>query len=109
VGYRFLAENPRLFLDGTHLDVAERNRPMIPLQGNAAKIGFGKTWHLGKFAGSHALVEIVAVQDVFKVLDTVDVVLAFFWGNEEADMVPFADRLGGIESFAGVWVGGRLI
>ena len=56
-----------------------------------------------KFGFGHALVEIVAVQDVIKILDAIDVVLAFLRGDQEADVVPLADRLGGVKSFALSW------
>ena len=44
-----------------------------------------------------------------KVLDTVDFMFAFLRGDEQTDVVPFADRLGGIECFAGLRINGGLI
>ena len=58
--------------------------------------------HRGKFGGGHALLLIVAVQHIFKVLDAIDFMHAFFRGDEEADVVPLSDRLGGIQYFAGL-------
>ena len=63
------------------------------LERNAAFAGLGEERHPGELALGHPLVEIVAAQGVFEVLHTVDGVLTLPGADEQADLVPLADRL----------------
>ena len=82
---------------------------MITLQADGTDVGLGKERHLAELAPGHAVVEIVAVQNVFKIFHAVDFMHAFFGRDEQADVVPLADGLGGVEGLAGGGINRRLI
>src|ERR1019366_7096545 len=89
------------FRERAELDVAEGNRTVVALQRDVTAAGLGEERHFAKFAFGDAGVEIVAADDVFKILHAVDFMDALFRADDEADMIPFADGLGGVENLAG--------
>src|SRR5579864_2014990 len=96
-------------IDHADFDVAESNLAVVALKGDVPAVELGEILHLRKLALGDASLEVVAVQDVFKILDAVDVVLAFLGTEKQPDMVPLADWFGGIENLVGVGIDRRLV
>ena len=67
---------------------------------------FGKSTHLSKFAYCHPSLEIVATQNVVKILNSIDSMLAFLWADQDLDVIPLACGFGRIERCAGLRIDG---
>ena len=82
---------------------------MIALQRDETLVGLGEERHFAKFAFRNARVEVIAAENVFKIFYAVDFVFAFFARDEQADMIPFANRFGRVKNFTGGRIQRRLV
>ena len=82
---------------------------MVALQGHVTAVRLRKIRHGGEFAGSHPRLKVIATKHILEIFHPVDLVDALLGGDDQTDVVPFADGLGGVENFAGLFVHGRLI
>src|SRR4051812_34946040 len=82
---------------------------MITLQGNIAGLRFREQRHAAEFALRYPLVEVVAAENIFDILDSIDVVLAFFGRDDDAHFVPLAGGLGCVNRLAGLWILGWFV
>lgn len=82
---------------------------MIALQRDGTLVELREVRHLAELALRDAAVEILAAQNVFEILHAVDDVLALVGSDHEADVIPLADGLGGVERPAGFRIVRRLI
>jgi len=82
---------------------------VVALEGDVAGVRFGEAGHFAELTFRHALVEVVAAQNVLEVFHAIDFVEAFLGAEDEADMVPLAGGFGGVEGLAGSGVDGWLV
>ncbi len=73
---------------------------MIALEGDVAYVRFGKESHPSELAFGHPLLEVFAAQDIVEILHAVDLMLALFGRDEQADVIPPASGFGGVEGLA---------
>src|SRR5882672_4824382 len=93
-----------LLLERANLDVAEGDLAVIALQREITGVGFGKERHLPELALRDTRLEVFAAQHVLDVLHAIDFMRAFLPADDDAHVVPFAGRLGGVERLASLRV-----
>lgn len=82
---------------------------MIALQGDETEVVLREVRHFAELALGNTVVEVVAVELVIKIFHAVDFVFAFLRGDEQANMIPFTSRLGGIQRLVSLWIGRGLV
>src|SRR5580700_4992330 len=77
---------------------------MVSLYTDVSKVCFLPIRVLAEKRFGHAIIPIVAVQDVLEVLHAVDIMLALLRRDEQADMIPMVGWFRGVKFFACGWV-----
>jgi hypothetical protein len=95
--------------DQPDLDVTECDPAMITLQRDVAGIGLRESRHPREFALGDPAIEVLTAQDILEILDAIDLMLALLRGDEQTHMIPLTDGFGGVERFAGIGIGRRLV
>ena len=72
-------------------------------------VAFAKGGIWANLVAATRFVEVFAMQDVFEVFHAIDLMLALFGADKQADVVPLADGFGGIQGEAGLGINGRLV
>jgi len=98
-----------LRLDRADLDIAEGYLSVIALESNVSDVRFGEEGHVAELALGDALLEVIAAEDVVKVLYAVDLMFALLRRDKQTYMIPLPDGLGGVKRLTGLGINRRLI